>query len=321
MKKTLLSIGLLFTSILLAQTDVKLNIEHVYDNAPFSFNTTLSSPTSEEFAITRLEYYITGVKLTHDGGQVMDVADAAILVNAENNTEVTLGNFAITNLESIEFGIGVTSDKNHLDPSTYSSGHALAPQLNSMHWGWSSGYRFIAYEGECGPGMGSMYQFHALGDDNYHTQTVSTSGIVNGSELIIALKADYLSALTNISVEDGPIKHGENYAECVSLIDNFKTSVFAENPDYSVSVNELDQITVSKLYPNPTNQSINLSTSGSSSKDLNYIITNVLGHHIETATFVSDQPISVDQLNNGLYFIELYDGNNQVNRQSFIVNK
>ena len=66
---------MLISSLLQAQTELRLDISHLYDSSPIAYNTTLTSPQQEEFNITRLEYYITGITFTHDGGQTT-AADA-----------------------------------------------------------------------------------------------------------------------------------------------------------------------------------------------------------------------------------------------------
>lgn len=323
MKKTLITFSLLLSTLANAQTDVRLDISHLHNNNPLQFNTPITNPSSENFEITRLEYYITDITLTHDGGVMTNISDAYVLVNAENHTNIPLGNFNITSLESIEFGIGVLEDKNHLDPSTYPSSHALAPKLNSMHWGWASGYRFIAFEGNSGADLNTLFQFHALGDINFQKQTIYTNGHQNSNEIIIALNADYYSALTDISLIDGPVKHGETLPECVKLIDNFKTSVFSENTSNPVSIIENPSTAISNLYPNPVSSefTIELNSNNTETSSYTYTIVDILGHRIESKTLASKQSVSVDKLNNGLYFLEIYSNQDQLSRQSFIVNK
>lgn len=320
MKKTILTIGVLLTTLLQAQTDVRLSINHLYDANPIAYNTTLTNSQQEEFEITRLEYYLTDITLTHDGGQTTEASDTYILINADQGTNLLIGNYPITNLESIEFGIGVASDVNHEDPSAYDADHALSPKVPSMHWGWASGYRFIAFEGNSGNNLGALFQFHALGDDNFYTQTISTNGMTNGSTLTVALDADYLHALNSISVFDGPIKHGGNYAECIQLIDNFKTSVFSESILEPVSIAENDIVELS-IYPNPVSDAFNISLSNAIDEPVKYTILDPLGKVVRQDDFVKGTSISTNGLSNGIYFLEVHSGTSSIAKQSFIVNK
>lgn len=320
MKKTILSLGILCTSLLQAQTDVRFSINHLFNSNPFELNTTLTNSSQEEMDIIRLEYYISDVSLTHDGGQVTVVPDAYVLVNAEAGTNISLGNFPITNLESIEFGIGVSADVNHDDPTLYNSTHALAPKIPSMHWGWASGYRFIALEGNSGMNLGTDYEFHALGDANFQKQIVITSGVNSGSMLTVALDADYYNAFNSIPVSNGPIKHGESYPECLQLIDNFKTSVFTESMSAPVSIEENASVDIT-LYPNPVSDAFKVNLSANINSATTYKIVDQLGRIIKQDKWIKGQSISTLEFSNGVYFIEIQSASHSIAKQSFIVNK
>lgn len=134
----------------IAQSDVYIQINHKLDTDPFDFSVEHTNNLGDEFNVTRLEYYMSSITITHDGGIETVVPETWILANAGTFTNVYLGSFDITTLESVSFGIGVEGDYNHLDPASYPSEHPLAPKSPSMHWGWSPGYRFVAMEGSGG---------------------------------------------------------------------------------------------------------------------------------------------------------------------------
>ena len=228
-----------------AQQDVYLNIYHYLENQPFAFNQTASNDLDEDFQLDRLEYYVAEITLTYDGGQDTTIQDLWMLVDASENTEQFLGTFSFSTLESVSFGIGVQQSYNHLDPSTYPADHPLAPQLPSMHWGWLAGYRFVALEGKVG--TNDPLEIHALGDVNYHLQTVSTAGVVNGNDLVIKLAADYTEALSIIPLTGGVVFHGET-DEAAQLMTNFATKVFSE-ADASAGVANHENVQVN-FYPN-----------------------------------------------------------------------
>lgn len=320
MKKTLLSIGVLLSTLIQAQTDIRLSINHLYDGGPIALNTTLTNAQQEEFDITRLEYYVSGISLIHDGGQTTPLPDVYVLVNVEDGINLPLGNFPITNLEAIEFGIGVSDDVNHGDPSSYDANHALSPKIPSMHWGWASGYRFIAYEGNSGDNLNTLFQFHALGDNNFKKQTIETNGVTVGTTLTVALDADYKPALNSISVFDGPVKHGENYTECLQLIDNFQSNVFSESIMNPVSVVE-DSGSELSIYPNPVTQFFSIELSSNIESAIKYSIVDPLGKVIQQDEYVKGELISTNDLSNGIYFIEVSTDHSTIAKQSFIVNK
>ncbi|MBK7335009.1 MAG: hypothetical protein IPJ00_02100 [Saprospirales bacterium] len=93
---------------------------------PFALDQTATAPGEYAFQVTRMQYYISEIKLIHDGGQVTPVTDLYLLVSAEKDDQFDLGSFALENIEGIEFSIGVDEAHNHLDPALYSTHHPLA---------------------------------------------------------------------------------------------------------------------------------------------------------------------------------------------------
>ena len=118
----------LFVSLVNAQTNVILNIEHRLNQTEFAFNTEAMAPGNYSFDVTRLQYYISGIELVHDGGQVTSVDDTWLLVDAGNDVNFDLGNHSITSIEGINYYIGVGPDVNNDDPALWPSTHALAPK-------------------------------------------------------------------------------------------------------------------------------------------------------------------------------------------------
>ena len=41
-----------------------------------------------------------------------------------------------------------------------------------MHWGWTSGYRFVCAEGTAGASFNQTFELHGLGNTNYALQTI-----------------------------------------------------------------------------------------------------------------------------------------------------
>lgn len=235
-----------------AQQDVYLRILHTMNGDPFAYNQTTSNNLGNNLQFSRLQYYISDITLTHDGGQTTDVTDTWLLISAGAPTEVLLGQFSISTLEQVTFHIGVGPDKNHEDPSLYPASHPLAPQFPSMHWGWSAGYRFVALEGLAGASMSDALEVHALGDANFFSQTHATAGVAVNGDLIIQLDADYPRALDNIDVSGGLIYHGMSN-EGTQLLELFRDSVFTVSsaPASGIGINVGESLSFS-FGPNPT---------------------------------------------------------------------
>lgn len=254
-------LAILVSGLANAQTPVELHITHKLGGiAPFNYNQQSYNDLGNEFSLSRVEYFISKISITHDGGMTTNVPDHYILVDGNQDVVDELGSFNITNVESIKFSIGVDTPVNHADPNDQPSGHPLAPRSPSMHWGWAAGYRFAALEGNSGSGLAQTFEIHALGDVNYFEQTVTVSGISRNGKIIIGLNADYAAAFRGIDLSSGLVMHGET-DEAVTLLQNFRDHVFkAGNP---VSV---DNITSNNLefgaYPNPSNGDVIVSYNG-----------------------------------------------------------
>lgn len=252
MKKFLLAALAIGTLSATAQKDVYLRIMHQWDGQAFTFGTTATTSEGHDLQLSRLQYYISGIKIYHDGGQLIDLPSEYILADANIETLANLGSHNLTAVDSIQFAIGVDQAANHDDPSQYNAAHPLAPKSPSMHWGWTAGYRFAALEGTTGANMNDPMEVHALGDVNYFTQTVETTGTEVFGALILQLDADYLNAFDGINMSGGLISHGETGAS-VTLLENFRDDVFSESTQSvnPVSLEEEDATSSFQLQPNP----------------------------------------------------------------------
>ena len=240
---------MLFANLAIAQSNVVLNIEHRLNQSDFAFSTEASAPGGYNFDVTRLQYYISGIELIHDGGQTTSVEDTWLLVDAGNDVNFDLGSHSVTIIEGINFNIGVGPDVNNADPTLWTSGHPLAPQNPSMHWGWSSGYRFVAIEGGAGANTTFNYEVHALGNSNYNQVEITTDAVDNGGDLEIVVYADYARAFNNVDISSGLILHASN-GDAIQFLDDFADYVFF--PASAVGVNDAEFEEVFDLYPNPT---------------------------------------------------------------------
>lgn len=319
MKKTLLTLfTLAIGCALFAQQDVYLQINHKLGTEPFSFQTEAENGMGHKFKTSRLEYYISGIKLTYDGGQDTLLSETYFLANAGSAFTNFLGNFNFTALEAISFAIGVEDPTNHEDPAQYNAQHPLAPKNPSMHWGWAGGYRFVAFEGVAGPSLNQTLEIHALGDANYKWNNITTAGTVVDGKLIIALNADYIQMLNGISINSGLINHSET-GEAATLIDNFQASVFSEGEVANTSVETVHAANSMVLFPNPVGagNSFQLAT-------LNLTEGMRMSIYSVDGKLISNQPIqnfntSVTIASPGLYTVVVEDSKNTVLRNKIVV--
>jgi len=321
MKKQILGIFAILSLCLTnvqAQNNVWLKINHTLGAAPFAFNFNTETADGEAVKFRRLEYYISQIVLVHDGGQMTKVKDTWLLVDANSATHVQLGQYAITNLEEIRFGIGVEPTVNHEDPSAYAPSHPLSPKSPSMHWGWEAGYRYIALEGSAGPNRNQNMEIHSLGDVNYKQIKLATSGKLTNNDLTIELLADYQQALAGIVTKDGLIVHADNF-EGADLMTNFHTKVFKSGEGNSSALSISKNLPLAaKLYPNPSN-----GTSTLVLDDISDIQSIVVYNQQGQEVYRIDNPQASVELTapaSGLYFIQAISASTNYTALKWAVN-
>jgi hypothetical protein len=316
MKKIYTAIAILsLSAATFAQKNVILTVQHKLGDSNFSYNASNSNDVGSTFKFTRVEYYMSGFTIIHDGGIETPVTtDTYILTDAYINAVQSLGTFNVTNVEGIKFHIGVDAPTNNEDPNQWPMNHPLAPQSPSMHWGWAAGYFFAAVDGLAGTNLNTGFEMHSLGNVNYFEQTVTVNGENSGDDVYINLDADYLEAVRGINVNAGPIDHGAGATD-LTLIQNFRDHVFsaAATSPLSVGVSTVNDF---KVFPNPSN-------------GVFYINSNEQVETIElfdlSGRKVMDLPaqqsgvqqVSIDQ--SGLYILQVRLLNQEVLRSKVVV--
>ncbi len=320
MKKNLsivlcLCIGILTT---FAQTDVTFNIFHKLGDQDFAFNQSVENDMEHSFQIDRLEYYLSQLSIVHDGGMETTINDLYILVNASEATSISLGNYNINEVEAIRFYVGVNEQSNHNDPASYANDHPLAPKFPSMHWGWVSGYRFVALEGMSGAQLDQNLEVHALGDQNYFQAIIPVVAMADDGMLSIDLNADYIKALKNIELNSGVFNHGFN-EEALSLLLNFRSSVFSDANTITSNF-DLTNIDQFQVFPNPSDGKATLNLSLKEIDNYQISIQTILGTEINFFEVQDlESTIALDLKHQGMYFISLIKDGKTVLTEKLIV--
>ena len=225
MKHTYTLFYLLLVFGLTAQNQVILNIDQQAGSAPVKIDEAYTVEAGYDLNFSRLQYYISEITLIHDGGQETFLDGHYILANGLEDESYDLGMRDVTQIEGIRFHIGVDELNNHADPTLWPSGHPLAPQDPTMHWGWAAGYRFAAIEGKAGKGMNFLYQIHALGDQHYGEVSLDVASENVNGDVHIHLVADYLRLFDGLDVSFGLIEHSDA-PKAAQLLTNLKENVF-----------------------------------------------------------------------------------------------
>jgi hypothetical protein len=71
-KQIIITIALMFiVMVSKAQKNVYFTITHKLSTSDFAFNQTAQNDLMQDFKITRVDYYISSIKIIHDGGMEM----------------------------------------------------------------------------------------------------------------------------------------------------------------------------------------------------------------------------------------------------------
>ena len=310
MKTTLqILFAILLSTSTYAQSTVNIQINHLLDGVQFENEVNSTNDLGNDFMIDRLQYYLSGFSLVHNGGQVTEVEDLYVLVSLLESTEssvIELGEFDINNLESIRFHFGVDEQANHADPSLLHPSHALAPQFPSMHWGWAAGYRFIALEGKSGPNIDQELQFHCIGDEFYKELDFPVN-MSNESEYLVSIDAEYTNLLKGIDVTGGLILHG-NLGEIGTLADNLVENVFSASSTTSTEDSEL--VNSFEIFPNPVTNGVFTINMDVATSNNNIVIFDALGRSIYRRKQTNSTQIDITT--QGMYYVSIADRSGKV---------
>jgi hypothetical protein len=292
-----------------ASTNVKLKFNHKIGSVNYAKNLQVKNNLDHDYTITRLEYYISNVIIIHDGGSMDTLKNTYFLMNPSGATEtLDLGLRSVTNIEAIQFSIGVDPFNNHANPASFMAGHPLAPKSPSMHWGWTSGYRFLAIEGKSGSSLNQTYQLHGLWDANYYSLRIPVTAIDDNGAKVIELNADYDKVLHDISINSGVIAHGDNTSDRKAL-QNMRDSVFTNTNGQGdiLSIKAIDKSKTILTYPNPAQLNAQINLTVNSTEQVYYKVINLKGAVIKQ-TLLGTTKLFIDKP--GMYTIQAFTAAN-----------
>jgi hypothetical protein len=303
-----------------AQKDVYLTISHKIGELPFAFNQEHTNNLGQTFTITRMDYYISSIKIIHDGGQVIALDNSKhILVKASANIVDYLGQFDVNEVEAITFSVGVHPSLNNADPALQDPGSPLYFQTPTMHWGWTSGYFFACIEGIAGVNFVSVYQLHGLWNGNYFEQTVEVVGVENETnQLFLHLNADYKEALRDVNVVSVPQHHGSDL-EDLKMLQNFRDYVFSAGTGELLSLDKKEFVDF-QVYPNPTNGILSISCKGNFDPQSTVYFYDGAGTLIKSVSVTENMIVDLSDVASGIYYLFIESKRAILLQQKVIVN-
>ena len=304
MFKKITSIFIVLMSLVCAQAqnEIVLHVNHLINGEHIVIGD-VYEVGGEAVRVDRLEYYLCEFVITHDGGQVTELTDVYVLADANDDGAYSLGEWDITNIEEISFGAGVDADHNvGIDPSTYPSGHPLAPQFPSMHWGWASGYRFLALEGFAGDNMNAQYQVHALGDNNFFIQNHGLSVAADEGNATVYINANYEGLFDGLPVSQGFIEHSSS-GEATEAMQNMRNLVFEAGTVMDLPDLAETDASIWKVFPNPASDVVFIAADAAEVQQ--WELMNLTGQTVKMGTVQGRTAFDVQSVPQGSYLLRL----------------
>ncbi|WP_225035627.1 MbnP family protein [Winogradskyella sp. SM1960] len=199
--------------------NVTLEFNNTFGDTPIvlgdATSSTATKNTSEAGQIHHFEevkYVISNIRLIKADGteipyNVNDLDNGATVVNQSNSETLSyvMNDIPVGDYTEIKFGLGVKSELNTLDQTSFPNFYANAGENDTeMHWEWGTGYRFTKIEGFYGSSNDDL-SIHSgstvEGEEGSYTQgvdayrdialTLPTTAVVGNSAPTIAIKADF----------------------------------------------------------------------------------------------------------------------------------
>ena len=211
----------------------ELELQFVYNGAPFELDNYYSNGEGQEVVFTTLKFYMADLVgyNTNDKtyqGMLHELIDLDPF--APNGKTVTTSiSLPEGKYDRFSFGLGLPEEINSSDPAQYESTHPLS-LTNNMYWGWSSFYIFTKGEGFVAQNGDTMSWFIHTGLDDlfrpsiYVDKEVDWSGD-NPKVTIMLDVADLLVSPNTLDLfDDGQSHTFDNMDLAVDWTDNFANS-------------------------------------------------------------------------------------------------
>ena len=243
MKKIVTLIAIAIVGNSFAQKTLNLTFHPKASNQDLILDEIVQDITGAAMTISAFNYYISNIHVIYDGGQDLDLSDTVLLVQTDAGS-FDLGQYDVPNIEQINFSVGVPEPINHLDITQYPTGHFLSFQTPSMHWGWTSGYKFLLVDGRAdsnGDGEPTtLFQLHDLGDANFKNFQLPTVGTYMNERTQININCNLEQWLFGADVATLGVQHGSTGINAATMNNVNDRAVF-ESPA-SAGITELSKV-------------------------------------------------------------------------------
>lgn len=290
--------------------DVYVQINRLIDSTKLYQSKVYKTWNDAYYTLERSEFYMSEFTLYSKNDSLV-LNDLVVLSNFKNfKHAITSADF--DTITAVKFHIGVPERLNHLDPSSYSAEHPLSPKVPSMHWGWSSGYRFFVFEGYCDIdnnfSMDRWANYHAVGNSLYKPIKVEVTPQYQGDSIVLYLDMDHKKLYEGLDITKDLEEHGEG-ALISKILNNLRKNdvftggdaVFFDDPS---SINEGQQNSEyeTNVFPSPANDFVVFNSENQGNDAFDVAFYDLTGKHVLSLNQVSSgSQNDISVLNEGIY--------------------
>jgi cytochrome c peroxidase len=137
---------------------LQIELEPQWHDKPLLLGSELQGAKVERFSISRLDGLLSQLELQRSNGSWLKSDRWHVFFSAEKRRlSAVADGLPAEEFKAIRFRVGVDAATDTADPATWPPAHPLHPDVCGLHWGWNSGYVFLAIEGHFSKASGFSY--------------------------------------------------------------------------------------------------------------------------------------------------------------------
>lgn len=144
---------------------LQLEIEPLWQGEPLILGRKQAGQV-DEISISRIDGLLSQLALQRADGSWLESDQWHAFLSAEKQRlSAQADGLPDQEFQAIRFCVGVDAKTDATDPQVWPSNHPLNPEVCGLHWGWNSGYVFLAIEGHWSPASNQIsgFSYHLAG--------------------------------------------------------------------------------------------------------------------------------------------------------------
>ncbi len=143
---------------------LQIEIEPEWNGRRLELNQQVIGAKGAPMSLSRIDGLLSGLALQRTNGQWIEAKDWFALFRADlGRWSAMADGVPAEDIRAIRFRVGLDAATDALDPQAWPAEHPLHPDVCGLHWGWRSGYVFLAMEGHYGSNLLAGFSYHLAG--------------------------------------------------------------------------------------------------------------------------------------------------------------